>query len=67
MGKVSTEYPAKCAGITDTPLFEKTDNEKPIGAATRRLKDVVGQPAERGASPLLYAAASPDVEGELFT
>jgi NAD(P)-dependent dehydrogenase (short-subunit alcohol dehydrogenase family) len=50
-------------GITSTPLFSKTDKSKPVGAAVSVLEKIVGQDAERGASPLLYAAASPEVEG----
>ena len=66
MNRIATKGFHECVGATDTPLFEKTDNNKPIGAAIRRVKNIIGQPAERGASPLLYAAASPDVEGELY-
>jgi NAD(P)-dependent dehydrogenase (short-subunit alcohol dehydrogenase family) len=51
-------------GIADTDIFDKTDKSKPVGGAVSVLNQVVGQPAERGASPLLYAAASPDVEGK---
>ena len=52
------------SGITDTPLFNKTDKLKPLGGAVSALNTVVGQPAERGAGPLLYAAASPDLDGK---
>ncbi|KAK9812671.1 hypothetical protein WJX72_001593 [[Myrmecia] bisecta] len=51
-------------GISDTPLFDKTDKSKPMGGFTSAMNVLVGQPAERGASPLLYAAASKDVEGK---
>ena len=52
------------AGITSTPLFDKTDKTKPMGAFVSTLNPLVGQPEERGASPLLYAAASPNLDGE---
>ena len=51
------------AGITSTPLFDKTDKTKPMGAFVSTLNPLVGQPEERGASPLLYAAASPELDG----
>ena len=51
------------AGITSTPLFDKTDKSKPMGAFVSTLNPLVGQPEERGASPLLYAAASPELDG----
>ena len=52
------------AGITSTPLLDKTDKTKPMGAFASTLNPLVGQPEERGASPLLYAAASPELNGE---
>ena len=55
---------ACAAGISSTPLFDKTDKSKPMGAFVSTLNQIVGQPAERGASPLLYAAASPDLDGK---
>ncbi|CAK0731701.1 hypothetical protein CVIRNUC_000031 [Coccomyxa viridis] len=51
-------------GITSTPLFDKTDKSKPMGAFVSTLNPLVGQPEERGASPLLYAAASPELDGK---
>ena len=51
------------AGITSTPLFDKTDKTKPMGAFVSTLNPLIGQPEERGASPLLYAAASPELDG----
>ena len=51
------------AGITSTPLFDKTDKTKPMRAFVSTLNPLVGQPDERGASPLLYAAASPEIDG----
>ena len=35
-----------------------------MGAFVSTLNPILGQPEERGASPLLYAAASPDLDGE---
>ncbi|CAL5223524.1 g6055 [Coccomyxa viridis] len=51
-------------GITSTKIFDKTDKTKPIGAFVSTINPILGQPEERGASPLLYAAASPDLDGK---
>lgn len=52
------------AGISSTEVFDKTDKKKPMGAFVSTINPLVGQHPERGASPLLYAAASPDLTGE---
>lgn len=58
-----------CAGITDAPLYKKTDKSKPMGANVALANAIggpqlaPGQPTERGASPILYAAACPEFEG----
>ena len=52
------------AGISSSSVFNKTDKSKPLGAAVSALNVFAGQPVERGASPLLYAAASPDLDGK---
>ena len=52
------------ASITSTPLFDKTDKTKPMSAFVNTLNPIVRQPKERGSSPLLYAAASPDLDGK---
>ena len=54
-----------CAGITDAPLYEKTDKSKPMGANVALSKAIGGQPTERGASPILYAAACENLAGVL--
>ncbi len=51
------------AGITDAPLYKKTDKSKPMGANVALANAIGGQPTERGASPILYAAACPNLEG----
>ncbi|CAL8465705.1 g5241 [Coccomyxa elongata] len=51
-------------GISSSSIFNKTDKTKPLGAAVSALNVFAGQPVERGASPLLYAAASPDLDGK---
>lgn len=55
---------AMFAGISSSSVFNKTDKTKPLGAAVSALNVFAGQPVERGASPLLYAAASPDLDGK---
>ena len=52
-----------CAGITDAPLYKKTDKSKPMGANVALSNAIGGQPTERGASPILYAAACEDLAG----
>ena len=56
---------ACCAGITDAPLYKKTDKSKPMGANVALSNAIGGQPTERGASPILYAAACEDLTGAL--
>lgn len=51
------------AGITDAPLYKKTDKSKPMGANVALSNAIGGQPTERGASPILYAAACEDLAG----
>jgi NAD(P)-dependent dehydrogenase (short-subunit alcohol dehydrogenase family) len=51
-------------GITSTPLYDKTDKTKPMGGLVATANAIAGQPAERGSMPILYAAASPEVEGK---
>jgi hypothetical protein len=51
------------AGISSTEVFDKTDKKKPMGAFVSSINPLVGQAPERGASPLLYAAASPELTG----
>ena len=53
----------KCAGITDAPLYKKTDKSKPMGANVALSNAIGSQPTERGASPILYAAACEDLAG----
>ena len=62
--EVSLALACHFSGITRTPLFDKTDKLKPLGAAVSVANSLVGQPAERGAGPSLYAAASPDLDGK---
>ena len=52
------------AGITDAPLYKKTDKSDPMGAQVSIASAIAGQPTERGASPILYAAASPELTGK---
>ena len=52
------------AGITDAPLYKKTDKSDPMGAQVAVANAIAGQPTERGASPILYAAASPELTGD---
>ncbi|KAK9812796.1 hypothetical protein WJX72_003991 [[Myrmecia] bisecta] len=51
-------------GITSTPLYDKTDKTKPMGAMVSTANAIAGQSAERGASPILYCAASKDLDGK---
>lgn len=51
------------AGVTKSGLFPKSDKSKPVAIAVDVMQKMWGQPEERGASPIIYAAASPDVEG----
>jgi len=51
-------------GITDAPLYKKTDKSDPMGAQVSIASAIAGQPTERGASPILYAAASPKLTGK---
>jgi NAD(P)-dependent dehydrogenase (short-subunit alcohol dehydrogenase family) len=51
-------------GITKAPLYGKTDKSKPMGAQVAIAQAIGGQPTERGTSPILYAAAAPDLEGK---
>ncbi|CAK0731708.1 hypothetical protein CVIRNUC_000032 [Coccomyxa viridis] len=51
-------------GITDAPLYKKTDKSKPMGANVALSNAIGGQPTERGASPILYAAACEDLAGK---
>ncbi|KAK9829350.1 hypothetical protein WJX72_005314 [[Myrmecia] bisecta] len=51
-------------GVTTTPLYEKSDRaNKPWAFAVDVAQKLYGQSEERGASPILYAAASPEVTG----
>lgn len=52
-----------CAGIADALLYKKTDKSKPMGANVALANAIGGQPTERGASPILYAAACSELEG----
>lgn len=51
-------------GITNAPLYDKTDKSGPIATAVTISDAIAGQPTERGASPILYTAASPELEGK---
>jgi NAD(P)-dependent dehydrogenase (short-subunit alcohol dehydrogenase family) len=51
-------------GITQAPLYDKTDKSKPMGANVAISQAIGGQPTERGASPILYTAASPEIDGK---
>ena len=52
-----------CAGITNAPLYAKTDKSKPMGAQVAIANAIGGQPTERGSSPILYAAAAKELDG----
>lgn len=51
-------------GITNAPLYNKTDKSKPVAASVTLSDAIGGQPTERGASPILYTAASPELNGK---
>ena len=56
-----------CSGITNAPLYAKTDKSDPMGASVAITNAIAGQPTERGASPILYAAASKELNGKCVT
>src|SRR4051812_803225 len=56
-----------CLGITNAPLYAKTDKSDPMGASVAISNAIAGQPTERGASPILYAAASKELDGKFAT
>ncbi|EIE20504.1 NAD(P)-binding protein [Coccomyxa subellipsoidea C-169] len=51
-------------GITNAPLYAKTDKSKPMGASVALSNAIGGQPTERGTSPILYAAAAKELDGK---
>ncbi|CAL8465703.1 g5239 [Coccomyxa elongata] len=51
-------------GITNAPLYAKTDKSDPMGASVAISNAIAGQPTERGASPILYAAAAKELDGK---
>ncbi len=58
--------PCYCTGITDAPLYKKTDKSKPMGLNVAVTNAIGGQPTERGSSPILYAAAAEELNGMSF-
>lgn len=52
------------AGITHAALYDKVDKSKPDAASVVVSDAIGGQPTERGASPVLYTAVSPELEGK---
>ena len=54
------------AGVADTELYGKTDKTKPEGLAFPVLDKIWGQTAERGAIPIIKAAADPELTGRGF-
>lgn len=50
------------AGITKTDIFNKMDRTKPGALGLEISKDLWGQPVERGARPMLFAATAPELD-----
>lgn len=51
-------------GMSSTPVYGKTDKSHVMANVLDAAQKVIGQTEERGAVPLLYAAASPEMSGK---